>query len=474
MTIPSLNTSVYAAVQGAAQPGAGLRAVPRRRTLLLGALLLAAAPLAAQGSLDSFVTDALRSSRTQRQERLAAARADAQVDEARGRFLPSATVNARYSNVSGNVVDIGSLINPAFSALNQLMHANNFPTDLNLRLPLKQETTVRLAQPLFQPAIVAAYQISSNLRDAQLAQRDAATRQLAHDLRAAYLASRKARQAVAIYAASMPLADEAVRLADRLVQSGKATPDALYRARASRSELAQRQSDAQRQFTAACEYLNLLAERPLDAPVPDFDDAALGIDSLPVLDAAIAHARGTREERRQLSSATGAARAQRRLALASFLPAISVALDYGIQGNSYRFARDADFTTTRVVMSSTLATGAQDAARAHQAGFEAERLESQGTLVDRQIELQVRTAHEATVVARDAIATADDRVASARRSWELVRRRYEEGMVPQVDLLDVRAQLTAAELNRLITRYDYFTRRVELDRAAAYYPRTVQ
>jgi len=440
------------------------------------ALLVAAVarPAAAQATLDAFVADALHASRSQRQEALATSRAESQVTEARGRFLPSATVNARYSNVSGNVVDIGSLINPAFGALNQLMHANNFPTNLDLRLPLKQETTVRIAQPVFQPAIVAAYQISTNLRDAQRAQRDATTRQLAQDLRVAYLASRKARQAVAIYAASMPLADEAVRLADRLMQSGKATPDALYRARAARSELAQKRSDAERQLAAATEYVNLLAERPLEAPLPDFDDAALGIDSLPALDAAIAHARDAREERRQLASATGAARAQRKLALASFLPAVSVALDYGIQGNNYRFARDADFTTTSIVLSWNLFNGAQDAARARQAGFDAERLETQGALVDRQIELQVRTAHAAAVVAREAIATADDRVAAARRAWELVRRRYEEGMVPQVDLLDVRAQLTNAELNRLITRYDYFTRRVELDRAAALYPRTAQ
>lgn len=447
-----------------------------RNSYLPSVLLVAsavAAPLAAQASLDAFVTDALRASRTQKQEQLATARAEAQVDEARGRFLPSATVNARYSQVAGNVVDIGSLINPAFGALNQLMHAEKFPTNLDLRLPVKQETSVRIAQPIFQPAILAAYQISTSLRDAQLAQRDAATRQAAHDIRAAYLTTQKAKQAVAIYAAALPLAEEAVRLADRLVQSGKATPDALYRARASRSELQQQQADAARQLTAATEYLNLLVERPLDAPLPEFDDAALGIDSLPSLDAAITHAMSARAERRQLAFAQGAARASRRLALASFLPSVAVALDYGIQGNKYRFARDADFTTTSLVLSWNLFNGAQDAARAHQAGFDADRLGNQSALVDRQIELQVRTAHQAALVSRQGTTTAEDRVAAARRSWELVRRRYEEGMAPQIDLLDVRTALTAAELNRLITRYDYFARRVELDRAAALYPRTL-
>ncbi|MDB4890164.1 MAG: hypothetical protein JWL61_2019 [Gemmatimonadetes bacterium] len=437
------------------------------------ALVCTAPPVGAQQSLDALVADALRDNLTRRQEQFAASRAEAQVGEARGRFLPSITVNARYSSTSGNVVDLGSLINPAFRALNQLTNSTSFPTDLNLRLPQTQETTIRFAQPIFQPALVAAYHISTNLRDAQDAQRDAVTRQIALEVRTAYLTAVKARRVVEIYASAVPLVDENLRLAEKLNAAGKATPDVIFRARAERSDVLQKQSDANRQAASAAEYLNLLLERPLDSALPSVPDDALGIDSLPTLAAALVHANSTREELRQLHAARGASTAQRRLAQAAFFPTVALAVDYGVQGSRYRIARDADFAITSLVLSWNVFNGSQDRARVEQASFETQRVEAQATLAARQIELQVRTAWAAANVARDAIRTAGDRVESSRRAFDLTRRRYEQGLANQLELIDARSALTNAELNRVLTTFDYYLRRVELDRAAALYPRTI-
>jgi len=265
--------------------------------------------------------------------------------------------------------------------------------------------------------------------------------------------------------------DENLRIAECLVAAGKATPDAIFRARAERSDVIQKKADAERQSATAREYVNLLLERPLDADVPVFDDAALGIDSLPPLDDALARARSGREELRQLSSLRATTVAQRRLAQSAFLPTVSVALDYGVQGNQYRFARDVDYTQTSLMLSWNLFNGAQDASRAEQAALDTKRVEAQAAAVERQIALQVRTAWASAGVARDAISTATDRETAARRTWDLTRRRYEQGMASQIELLDARTALTGAELNRVLTTYDFYLRRVELDRSAALYPR---
>jgi len=450
--------------------------IPSKTTIgrVSALLLLAASAAPGQQSLDALVAGGLHGSLTRRQEDLAAARATAQVAEARGRFLPSATINARYTETSGQAVDLGAIVNPAFAALNQLLNQPAFPTDLNLRLPQRQETTVRLIQPIFQPSLCASYRIASQLRDAQVAQRDAATRSLALEMRSAYLNWGKARSVVEIYDATVPLVEENLRIAESLVAAGKATPDAVFRARAERSDVFQKRDDAARQSVTAREYLNLLLERPLDAPVPVFDDDALGIDSLPPLDSALVRAREGREELRQLASARGAAKAQRQFAQASFLPAVSIAVDYGVQGDKYRFARDADFTQASLVLSWNLFNGSQDASRAEQAALDTKRVEAQAAVAARQIALQVRSSWASASVAHDAIGTAGDRVTASRRTWGLTRRRYEQGMASQVELLDARTSLTGAELNRVMTTYDFYLRRVELDRAAALYPRTMQ
>ena len=161
------------------------------------------------------------------------------------------------------------------------------------------------------------------------------------------------------------------------------------------------------------------------------------------------------------------------MAQSTYLPNLVVALDYGVQGNEYRFASDADYTALSVIASWNVFNGWRDAARAEQAGLEAQRLALQGDAARRGVELQVRLAWQAAEVARAAIATAGDQRAAAARTHELVRRRAEEGLASPLELSQARTQLTAAELNAVFTTYDYYLRRVELDRAAAFYSRAV-
>jgi outer membrane protein TolC len=423
-------------------------------------------------SLDAYVAAGLARNLGQQQQRLAVQRADAAVREARGAFLPSATVNAQRIEVAGNRIDLGQFINPAFGALNQLLQRPQFPTDLSLQIPLRQVTAVRLAQPLFQPQVLQGWRIAGALRDAQTAERDAQARTLAAEIRRAYLDHAKARRLAELYDRTLPVLEEALRVAERLVANGKATPDAVYRARAERAEIAQRQAEARQLAEISGEAFNLLLDRPLDAPVALFDDAALGIDSLTPVDDAVGRAGRGREELRQLAQAERATEAQRRLEQSRFLPALSVAVDYGVQGNQYRFDRRNDFAQTTVVLSWNLFNGAQDVARVEQATVARDQLALRRREAARAIALEVRQAHSAALVARSAIATAGDREAAARRTFELVERKYAQGLASQLEFLDARATWTAAALNRLITTYDYYQRAVQFARAAALYPRS--
>ena len=162
-----------------------------------------------------------------------------------------------------------------------------------------------------------------------------------------------------------------------------------------------------------------------------------------------------------------AAQAAGRAATAAFLPSVSVALDYGFQGPDVAFRSSNDFWLASVVVSWNLFNGGRDAARRSEAGYEADRARTQRQDLADRIALQVRTAHEAAVVARSAIVTADARLEAARRTFELVRRRYEEGVATPIEFVDARTAYTSAQLNRVLTAYRYAIRWVELERAAA-------
>lgn len=451
-----------------------LLCVAPTRTGSLAAVFAAAllpTTLHAQSPLEAYVRDGLRQNLGIRAQALQVQRADAALREARGNFLPTATLNARYTNVSGRVVNLGELINPAFAALNQLIGAPQFPTDIDLRLPLRQETAVRVAQPIFQAEIYSGYRAASAARQVQAASYDAAERQLASEIRSGYVNHLKAMRLHELRTATRVLLEEQVRVMSRLVEAGRATPDALSRARAELSEAQQRESEAVQLADASRQSFNLIVGRPITETVDIMNAEALALDALPTLDDALRSALGGREELRALDAGRRAAEAQASVARGSYLPNLAVAVDYGVQGNEYRFRSDADFALVSLVASWNVFNGGRDAARVQQAQLDAQRISLQGEDARRGVELQVRLAWQAAAVAKQAIETAAAQQLAAERTYQLVSRRYEEGLASSLELSEARVQRTAAQLNAVFTTYDYYLRRIELDRAAALYPR---
>jgi outer membrane protein TolC len=416
--------------------------------------------------LGSLVTEALRANLGLEAERLAERRAGADVRSARALFLPVVELQSRYSRLDG-VPNIGDFVNPAYAALNGILGENRFPTNLDITLPPRHDSRVTLRQPLFNAAIIANYSAARSRADGQTFARLTAARRLAADVQTAYLMQASARRAADIYAAALTLVQENERVAERLVAAGRATPEAVFRARADRSEIEQQLAEARHRHTAAARVLNQILRRPLDAVIDDIPDSAFVLPLAISADSAVAHGLAGREELRQVDAGIRTGRAGVRAATATFLPSISVGLDYGFQGRDVVFRSTQDYWVASLVVSWNLFNGGGDAARRAAAELEVDRAETLRQDLEDRIALEVRTTYDAATVAQTAIATADDRLAAARRTFELVRRRYEEGAASPIELVDARTSLTSAELNRVVTAYQYALRYVDLERAAA-------
>jgi len=416
--------------------------------------------------LGDIVAEALQQNLAIAQENLAVDRAEAGVREARGQFLPSLTLDSRYSEQNG-ALNLGDFVNPAYRALNQLTGTNEFPTDLDVTLPFRHESRLRLLQPVFDPSVLAGHSLARHTRDGQQFQRAAAARRVAALAQTAYLDLASARSGRLTWEATLALVTESERVAQRLVDAGRATPDAVLRARADRSDVEQRLAEARAVEHAAARAFNQILRRPLDQDVEALPDSLLRFEITLTESEAIASALARREELAQTTAGIGAAQAGVRRASASFLPTVYLALDYGFQGRDLSFNRNNDFAVASVVLSWNLFNGGSDLARRQSAQLEADRLRLRRTELEDLVRLDVRQAYEAAVVAKEAIATADARLAAARRSFELVRRRYEEGLAAQVEYLDARTAFTNADLNRVQTVYRYAVRYVDLERAAA-------
>src|SRR3989442_1216380 len=336
---------------------------------VLACVLFAGAPAALEAQrpdpLGELVAEALRTNLGLEGERLAERRADADVREARGLFFPSLVLDSRYSHFDG-VPNVGDLVNPAYTALNQLTGTNRFPTNIDLTLPQRHESRVRFSQPLFNEGIRANYSLARGRQDGQRMARAAAAGQLAADVQIACLQEASARRVAEIYDATAALVQENQRVAERLLDAGRATPEAVYRARAERADVEQQLAEARERHLAAARALNRILRRPLDAPIAVIPDGALALPLDITPDSTVAHALAVREE-----------------------------------------------------------------------------------------------------LGQAAAATADARLEAARRTFALVRRRYDEGIASPIEFVDARTAYTSAELNRVLTAYRYAMRWVDLERAAA-------
>ncbi len=445
--------------------------MPIQRLRPAAGLLLAllAPPLAAQAParpLDALVEEGLRANLGLVQARLADRRSALAVREARARLLPALDVDARWSEFDG-VLDLGKLINPAFAALNRLTGTNAFPTDLDLTQPFKQDMRLRAVVPVFSPQAWAGYSASRHQRDAARARLGVTARDVAAGVQLAYLQFAAAARSVELLTGALALGDENVRTSERLVAAGTSTPDALYRARADRSATAGQLADAVRQRDAAARALNQLLQRPLTDSVPLFPDSLLVPDSAPALDGALAAARARREELAEADAAVRAAGAGLRAAGASFLPTVALAADYGFQGNRFRFTGENDLSVVSVVVQWNLFRSGGDAARVGSARLAAEQASTAQRDLAQRVELEVRAASEGVEVARASLAAARDRLAAATRTFELVRRRYQEGLAPHLEFSAARTEFTNAGLGEILARYTLVARQVELERAAA-------
>jgi outer membrane protein TolC len=418
------------------------------------------------GPVDRLVAEALRANLALAGARLAERSAAAEVREARGAYLPSLSVESRYSRLEG-IPNVGDLVNPAYAALNQLTGTSRFPTNIDITLPQAQDSRFHLVQPLFNEEIRAGVAAAQARHDAERLQLSAAARQVAADVEIAYLEFASARRVEGIYDATLRVVEENERVAERLVNAGRATPDALYRARAERGDVEQQLAEARERRLAAIRSLNRILQRPLDAPPDEIPDSAFDLPLGIGADAAVAHALAAREELGVVDASARTADAGRRAATAAWLPSIALDAEYGLQGRDLRLGRNSGYWMASVVVSWNLVNGGRDAARREALGLQADRARTRRRDLAQTIALDVRDAFEAAVTARAAIATADARLEAARRTFELVRRRYEEGVASPFEFVDARTAMTSAELNRVLTAYRYAIRRVVLERVAA-------
>ncbi|MDB4956047.1 MAG: outer rane efflux protein [Myxococcales bacterium] len=443
------------------------------RLLLTGAVsaALGGSPAAAgpvyqdDPALRDYVARARRMNRELAARSIEIAKRDSDRAAVRAGYLPKLDLDVRYTRTFGNELDLGKLVNPAYEGLNQIVGDNRFPTDLHLVIPLRLDARLRLTQPLYAPAITAGDHLAEAGIASSVAERAVTERDIGASVRSVYIQHARAGLVVDLLRRSRPLFVEALRVSRLLETNDMATGDAVPRAKAELAAFDQRIRDVERQERFAARQLDLLVDTEIDAPVPV--PPTLAVPPLPVATSSklVANARAVRRELAVVSAGDAAHAAEREVVRARYLPSLGVAVDYGFLTNDAP-GFDNDYVAVSIVASWNLFSGGADHARIRSAELERAALAvRRGQLEDR-IELEVLQAWTDADDARQAIASSEERIASAGVAYNIVAIEYAAGAVPQIDLIAARTTLLQAETDRIVAVTDLWLHLVELDRVA--------
>jgi outer membrane protein len=444
-------------------------------------MMLFALCVRAQNVLDQYIQDALENNLALQQKEFSLEMSIAALKQARGMFLPSLSIEARYTRAGGGrkiSIPVGDLMNPVYATLNQLLSQSGqiplFPENIpNVTEPFlrekEHESKIRLIQPIFQPAILSQYHIKSSLKKIDQAARDIYRRDLVLEVKTAYFNFLETLQIQSLLRETEALLIENLQVSQSLFDHDKVTRAVVLRAEAELHAFHQQQAEADKNHHLAKAYFNFLLNRPLDNEIA-VSDFTFNNSFSAQFDSAEDRALTQREEIKQLAETVHIMENQVSIAKSAFLPGISAVIDYGYQGETYRFDKQDEFWMANLVASWNLFNGFQDKYKIDQTRMQKNAARLKLEEVKQQIRLQVMETRFNLNTSVRHIETAQAQLKAAKKSYELVEVQYREGMIPHIEYIDARNSLTQAEVNAIVARYEYQIRLAECEKAAADYP----
>ncbi len=451
------------------------------RVLLLAVATLLALPGAAQvtnRTLQGYIEAGLARNVALRREAIAVASATQRVRQASGLYQPQVQFTASYTLANGGrTIDfpVGDLLNPAYRALNAMSGTEQFPQLANQSIQLLpnrfQETKVRIVQPMFNTDIYFNYKAQKELLSAQEAQQAAYRNTLRHQIEVAYYQYLQAGAAVAVYRTTAGTLTELLRVNKARLDAGLTTNDAVYNTKA---QLAGNQRDlatAINRRQLARTSFNYLLNRPLDDSIAVEEPTGTTLAAAPgaTLTAYRAASLTQRSELEQLARAEAASTlGLRQRRAARLYPQLNWVTDLGYQGFGYHFdQRQQRFQFTQFALTWDLFRGGIRRGDEQLARLALDDVQAQRADLVQQLQRQVTQAYDNLASAREASAAAAAAQLNAEKSFQIVRRRYQEGQAIVLELLDATARQATAQLARVIAGYDVFIREAELRQALA-------
>lgn len=444
-----------------------------KKIILLLLLGFYGSTFAQNETINDYVRDGLQNNLELKQKNFSLQKSVAALDEARGMFFPSIGINARYSKAGGGrtfEIPVGDLVNPIYSGLNNIIGQQVYPTNLpneriNFLRETEHETKISLIQPIFQPRIFFNHKIKNNLVEIEQIEKDRYAQYLEAEIKKAYFAYLKVLNIEKLLIETEKLLNENLRVSKSLYENDKQTIDIVYRAEAELSNLFEQKLEIGMNKTLAQSYFNFLLNREQDSEI--IVSGGFSKFIIPDKTEALNNALQSRRELALLNAAIKTQDSKKSLEQSNYYPGIVLAVDYGFQGEEYKFTSEDDFWMASLVMQWNIFSGFRDRAKVEQTEIEKKTLALQLNQLLEQIKMEVNEAHFSLQTADQKRTSAEKRLMLANKTFEIVSKKYKEGMASQIEFIEARTRKTEAEINKTTAQFDYESAIAEFERVTA-------
>lgn len=423
--------------------------------------------------LDEYISQAFAQNQSLKQQQFDLEKAMFALKEAKAMYLPTISVLGSYTKAAGGRtidVPVGDLVNPIYTALNELTASNKYPQLANQSFLLNPDNfydlKVRTSLPLVNAEIRYNKLIKKELISNQQASYNVYKRALVKDVKLAYYRYYQALQSIEAYQSAKNLITENIRVNASLQRNGVRNGTALLRAQTEQEKNNAELVDAQKNTDNARAYFNFLLNKPLQ-------DSIL-IDSLclitPVAEPDSDSGIHGREELNQLKSLQLINQLDYKLQRSNLIPKLNTFLDLGSQGADFKANDKTRYYLWGVNLQWDLFTGGRNKYKAAQVqsslNSTAEKLDE----AEQSFKMQLLQSHHNYRAAKAAFESAIAGLDLAKRYLKDQTKAYKAGQLLYLELIDAQNQLTNAQLSMAGKQAELQISLAELERNQASYP----
>lgn len=448
--------------------------------LLSFCMLMCCATVVAQQKvkqLDEYILFAFEQNQGLKQQQFDLEKSMFALKEAKSLYLPTVSMLGSFTKADGGRtidVPVGDLVNPIYSALNQLTSSTKYPQISNQSFLLNPDNfydvKLRTSLSLINAEIRYNKLIKQQLITSQQAAVNVYKRALVKDIKTAYYHYYQSLQGVEAYNSAMQLINENIRVNTSLLRNGVRNCTALLRAQTEQQKTNSALINAQRNVENARAYFNFLLNRPLTEAIKT-DSAAI---SASIMEPDTTAGISGREELKQLQALKEANTLDYKLQRSNIIPKLSTFVDLGSQGTDFKVSDKTRYYLWGVNLQWDIFTGGKNKFRAAQAKSGLRVIAARLDEAELSFKLQLLQSQNNYRSAKAACSSAVAALSFAGKYFKDQLKAYHAGQLLYLELIDAQDQLTNARLKMADTQADLQIALAELERDQASYPINVK